>query len=96
MEEMKITLERHTQQFKAVEAELSHLKSVQEEIRSMNELLITLTNELKHANEHLSRHEKKIEAIEAQPGMRLNRIVTAVIAALTSSTVAFLLGSILG
>ncbi len=92
MEEMKIILERHTQQFKAVETELQHLKSVQKEIRSMNESLIMLTNELKHTNAHLSRHEKKIETIEAQPGMHLSRIITAAVTAITTTLVAFLLG----
>ena len=92
MEDVHIVLERHTQRLNAMEQELTHLKAVQVEIRSMNELLITLTNELKHTNEHLARHERKIDAIEAQPGMRLRQIVTATIAALASGIVAFIIG----
>ena len=67
MEEAQIVLERHEQRIKTLERDVVGLKAVQSEIRSMNETLVTLATELKHTNEHLSRHEQKIDAIEAQP-----------------------------
>jgi len=92
MEVMQIVLERHTQQLKMLERELAHLKAVQNEIRNMNELLVMLTNELKHTNEHLARHEKKIEAIESQPQIRNRQIFTAIISALATGLVSFFIG----
>lgn len=82
MEDTQIVLERHDQQLKALEQEVSDLKAVQTEIRSMNETLVELATELKHTNEHLARHERKIDEIESQPKMRMQQIVTAIIAAL--------------
>ena len=60
MEEAQIILERHEQRLKTLERDVSGLKEVQVEIRTMNETLVTLANELKHTNEHLGRHEEKI------------------------------------
>lgn len=48
----------------------------------MNETLVTLATELKHTNEHLARHERKIDEIESHPEMRMQQIVTAIIAVL--------------
>ena len=74
MEEAQIILERHEQRLKTLERDVSDLKAVQAEIRTMNETLVTLANELKHTNEHLGRHEEKIEAMEEQPRMRIQQI----------------------
>ena len=82
MDETQIVLERHEQKINAIEKEISELKAVQSEIRSMNETLVTLATELKHTNEHLARHELKIEEMEGQPRARMQQIVTAIIAAL--------------
>lgn len=85
MEDAQIILERHEQQIKAMKREISDLKAVQIEIRTMNEALVTLATELKHTNEHLARHEQKIDAIESQPRVRMQQIVTAIIAALSGT-----------
>lgn len=85
MEATQIVLERHEQRIQTMERELSDLKAVQTEIRSMNETLVTLATELKHTNEHLARHERKIDEMESQPKARLQQIVTAVIAALAGA-----------
>ena len=61
----------------------------------MNEQLISLTSELKHINEHLTKNEHKIEEIEAQPKARLTQIVTAIISALTGGLISVFLGKIL-
>ena len=92
MEEVQIILERHEQQIKNLERDVSDLKAVQLEIRTMNETLVTLANELKHTNEHLARNEKKIDAIERQPITRAQQIATAVIAALAGGFVSTIIG----
>lgn len=95
MEESQIILERHEQRIKSLEREMLNLKAVQTEIRSMNETLVTLATELKHTNEHLARHERKIEEIEGQPKMRIQQITTAIIAALAGGLISTIIGLIL-
>lgn len=53
MEEASVILERHEQRINTLERDISDLKAVQTEIRTMNETLVTLATELKHTNEHL-------------------------------------------
>ena len=91
MENVEIVLERHEQRLRTLEQEISVMKEVQSEIRSMNETLVMLANELKHTNEHLGRHERKIEEIENVPKLRTREIVTAVIVAVVTCTVTALL-----
>lgn len=95
MEDSQIILERHEQRLKTLERDVSDLKAVQTEIRSMNETLVTLANELKHTNEHLARHEQKIGEIESQPKQRMQQIVTAIIAALSGGLISALIGMVL-
>ena len=95
MEEAQIVLERHEQQLKTLERDISDLKAVQTEIRTMNEALVTLATELKHTNEHLARHEQKIDAIESQPRMRMQQIVTAIIATLAGVLISAVIGMVL-
>ena len=94
MEEAQLILERHEQQLKTLERDISDLKAVQAEIRIMNETLVTLATELKHTNEHLARHEQKIDNIESQPKMRMQQIITAVIAALAGGFISTAIGMI--
>ena len=92
MEDVNIILANHEQKLAMLENEISELKSVQAEIRTMNETLVTLATELKHTNEHLARHEKKIDEIEAVPRMRMQQIVTAIIAALSGGVISTVIG----
>ena len=95
MEDTQIVLERHEQKLQTLERDIADLKAVQTEIRSMNETLVTLATELKHTNEHLARHEQKIDAIEGQPKQRMQQIVTAIIAALAGGLISALIGMVL-
>lgn len=95
MEDAQIILERHEQRLKTLERDISDIKAVQTEIRTMNETLVTLATELKHTNEHLARHEKKINAIEGQPRMRIQQITTAIISALAGGLISTIIGIIL-
>ncbi len=95
MDEIYVTLERHEQKLKTLERDITDLHEVQTEIRAMNETLVALANELKHTNEHLARHEKKIEEIDSQPRQRMQQIVTAIIAALAGGSISTFIGLIL-
>lgn len=94
MEKPEIILERHEQRIQVLEREISVMKEVQSEIRSMNETLVVLAGELKHTNEHLERHEQKISEMENAPRIRTREVVTAVIIALASFAVTAILGRI--
>ena len=76
MDEIYVTVERHDQMIKILERDVAALREVQGEIRSMNQTLLTLANEIKHTNEHLARHERKIEEMDNQPKYRMQQIVT--------------------
>lgn len=95
MEEIEVILERHEQRIHMLEHEMSAMKEVQVEIRSMNESLVTLATELKHANEHLARHERKIDEIESVPRQRMQQIITAIIGALAGGILSTVIGRIL-
>lgn len=87
MEDVNVILERHEQKLKTLERDMSDMKQVQSQIKAMNETLVTLATEIKHTNEHLSRHERKLEEIDNQPRARLQQIVTAIISALAGAII---------
>ena len=95
MEDANIILERHEQRLNALERDVVQFKNVQAEIRSMNETLVILATELKHTNEHLARHEKKIDRIEREPRLRMQSIVTAIAAALAGGLISTFMTAIL-
>ncbi len=92
--DVEVIIERHEQQLKTLEREMNAIKEVQAEIRSMNETLVTLANEMKHTNEHLARHERKIEEMDSAPKQRTQQIVSAIIAALAGGLISLILGMI--
>lgn len=96
MEDIEIILERHEQRIKTLERDMSVMKEVQAEIRLMNETLVTLANEIKHTNEHLARHERKIDEIDSVPRQRIQQIITAIIAALAGAFVSTIIGFVFG
>ena len=93
--DVEVIIERHEQRIKTLERDMSGLQEVQAEIRSMHETLVTLANEIKHTNEHLARHERKIEEIDTAPKYRMQQIVTAIIAALAGGIISAIIGMIL-
>ena len=74
-----ITLERHEEQIKGLKREVNGLREIQSEIRMMNKSLVMLANELKHTNEHLARHETRLEIIESVPRKRWDQLIYAII-----------------
>ena len=95
MEETNIILERHAQKLSVLERDVSDLKAVRSEMRIMNETLVSLAAELKHTNEHLSRHEKKLTEIEQQPKVRMNHILAAITSAIAGGLATALIGLLL-
>ena len=93
-EDFEVVLAKHEQRIKNLERDMSAMKQVQAEIRSMNETLVKLATELKHTNEHLARHEKKIDTMESVPQQRLQQIATAIIAALAGGLISTMLSRI--
>lgn len=93
--DIEVIIERHEQKIKNLEREMGAMKLVQAEIRSMNETLVMLANELKHTNEHLARHEKKIDEIDAVPKQRFQQIITAIISALAGVIISTIIGMII-
>jgi hypothetical protein len=77
MGDVEVVLERHEQRIKTLERDMADMKEVQAEIRTMNETLVTLATELKHTNEHLSRHEKRIDEMPVRD-MLLDLAVMAI------------------
>lgn len=92
--DIDVIIEGHGQRIKTLERDMSAMKEVQAEIRSMNEALVTLANELKHTNEHMARHERKLEEIDAMPKQRMQQIMTACIAALAGGVVSMMIGKL--
>jgi inorganic pyrophosphatase/exopolyphosphatase len=92
MEEVEVVLERHEQRIKILEREMEEIKTVQAEIRSMNDTLVILTTELKHANELLARHEQKIDEIKSVPSQHIQQISAAIISALAGCLISILVG----
>jgi len=95
MNDIEIVLERHELRIQALEHEISDMKEVQAEIRTMNETLVTLATELKNTNEALVRHEKKLDEIERIPRQRLQQIITAIIAALSGTIISLIVGKLI-
>lgn len=87
MEDTAVVLERHDQKINRLEQDIMNLREIQNEIKSMNEALITLTSEIKHTNEHLAKHDVKIEELNAQPKQKLQQIFTALISALCGAAI---------
>lgn len=93
--EIEVIIERYEQRINTLERDMNAMKEVQAEIRSMNETLVTLANELKHTNEHLARHERKIDEMDSVPKQRMHQIVTAIIAALAGGLISAIIGMVL-
>ena len=96
MDDPHIMMERHEMRLGALEHDIRELRAVQAEIRSMNETLVTLASELRHTNEHLERHEKKIDEIESRPRFRMQQTVTAIIAAIAGGLISMMIGLLFG
>ena len=91
MEDPALVLERHEQLLKGMKRDIDNLREMQNEIRAINETLVTLATEMKYTNEHLSRHEKKLDEIESRPKWLVQQIVIAVVAAIVGGIIGIIL-----
>lgn len=90
-EETAVTLERHEQLLYNMKQDIAELREVQTEIRAINETLVTLATEMKHTNEHLARHERKIDEFESRPKWLIQQVVISIIAAVVGGLIGLVL-----
>ena len=90
--EIEIVLEKHEIRIDELEHEMAGLKAVQNEIRTMNETLCVLTNEIKHTNLHPERHERKLDEMEAQPSQMVTALISSICGALITTVIALMFG----
>ena len=95
MEDIEVKLARVEQRVEGLERDVAVIKDIQTEIRTISETLVTLASEIKHTNEHLARHERKIDEMDAIPKQRMQQIVTAIIAALAGGLISAVIGMVL-
>lgn len=81
-EDHSVVLERHEQMLRSLREQLDELKTVQREIKVMNETLIKITNEIKHTNASLASCENKINEIQSAPGRRWESLIISLLSSL--------------
>ncbi|MGN1095049.1 MAG: hypothetical protein ACI4QR_01535 [Eubacteriales bacterium] len=91
MDDYHAILERHERKLQILERDVTALREIQKEIRSMNETLVAFAAELKHTNEHLANNERKIEEIDRQPRVRMQQVFTALVSALAGGIVTIII-----
>ena len=73
---------------------LDRLEQLTDAIHEQNEAIRELVVELKHTNEHVADHDKRLTAIEKRPGERLSQIVTAIISAIAGALITGMVGAV--
>lgn len=91
--DIEVKVENHEQRILALERDMIVIKEIQSEIRSIGETLIALANELKHTNQHLARHERRIDELDIAPKQRVQQIFTAVLSALAGGLISSVIGN---
>ncbi len=95
-DEVALTAERHEMQIRSLQHQINDIKEVTKEIKTMNETLIVLTEELKHTNDTLRAHDSRLDTLEMMPKNRWNTLVNAVLTALASGLVGYVLAHLVG
>ncbi|MBR4257111.1 MAG: hypothetical protein IKQ18_08080 [Clostridia bacterium] len=90
-EDICSALGRHEQMLLSVQKQIDELKTVQSEIKVMNESLIEMTNEIKHTNASLLSCESKINELQSAPGKRFEKIAVSLIASILSGIAGYVL-----
>lgn len=93
-EEIPVALERHEQMLRSAQHQINELKEVQREIKKMNEVLISLTGEIKHTNVSLLGHDDRLTELEKIPSKRMDSVIAAAISALVGGILGFILSNI--
>ena len=90
-DEVALTSERHEMQIRSLQHQINEIKEVTKEIKTMNETLIVLTEELKHTNDTLQLHDSRLNALELIPKNRWNTLVNSLMTAMASGLVGYAL-----
>lgn len=88
--------ERHEMQIKSLQHQINDIKEVTKEIKTMNETLIVLTEELKHTNNTLKSYDDRLDTLEVMPKNRWNTLVNAVLTAIVSGLVGYAVAHFVG
>lgn len=88
---LALAVERHEMQIRSLQHQINDIKEVTKEIKTMNETLIVLTEELKHTNDALRCHEDRINVLELTPKNRWNTVVNSILTAAVSGLVGYVL-----
>ncbi len=90
-DEVALSAQRHEMQIRSLQHQINDIKEVTKEIKTMNETLIVLTEELKHTNDTLKTHDGRIDALELAPKSRWNTLINAVLTSAVSGLVGYAL-----
>ena len=93
-EEFSVVLERHDQLLRSLQKQLDELKTVQREIKVMNESLIEITNEIKHTNASLISCENRISELQSAPWKRWEKIIISVLSSLLCGAAGYALAKL--
>ena len=96
MEQTEIILAHHDERIATLEREISGVKEIQAEIRTMSESLLVFAEELKHTNRHLEKQEARLTAVEDAPRIQAQKITLAVVSALSASLATAIIGLLFG
>ncbi len=95
-EEVFVALSKHEQSIKALQHQINEIKNMTKELQVMNTSLTELTSELKHTNENMTDHSRRLDALEAVPKNRLEKVIGSVLSALASGAAGYLLAQLIG
>ncbi len=95
-EEIFMSLSRHDQSIKSIQHQIDEIKSMTNELRVMNTALTELTSELKHTNQNILDHNRRISALEQIPKNRFEKFAGALISALASGVIGYFLAHLIG
>lgn len=96
MEEAEVILAHRHERIVALEREISAMKEIQAEIRTMNESLIVFAEELKHTSRYLDKQEERLTAVEKAPRIRAQKFTLAVVSALSAAFASAVIGLVFG
>ena len=95
-EEILVVMERHEQKLNSLQKQLDELKTVQKEIKVMNESLIEITNEIKHTNASLLSCEIKINELQFAPVKKWEKITVSLISSALCGILGYVLARVFG
>lgn len=95
-EEILVVMERHEQKLNSLQKQLDELKTVQKEIKVMNESLIEITNEIKHTNASLLSCEIKINELQSAPVKKWEKITVSLISSALCGILGYVLARVFG